>query len=94
MATAWTIRIKTFASEDIGDPIWDSLSTDDTHDYDALTEHKWNWASDWSIFAKSTSDIGIVWAEVAYAWQADPTIYKENPWTIMNITKIQEATET
>ena len=69
------------------------MSTDDTDDYDALTGHKWDWAGDWTIFDKSTSDIGIVWSAVAYTWQLDPTVFRENPWTIMNITKIQEATE-
>ena len=91
MPTAWKIRDKTTGGSG---PTWDAMSTDDTDDYDALTTHKWDWAGDWTIFAKSTSDIGIVWSAVAYTWQNDPTVYKENPWTIMNITKIQAATET
>jgi hypothetical protein len=85
MPTAWKIRDKTGGSG----PTWDAMSTDDTDDYDALTGHNWDWASDWTIFDKSTSDTGIVWSAMAYVWQDDPTAYKENPWTIINITKIQ-----
>ena len=90
MATAWKIRDKTVGGSG---PTWDAMATDDTDDYDALTTHKWDWAGDWEIFAKSTSDTGIVWSAVPYLWADDPTVYKENPWTIMNITKLQEATE-
>ena len=90
MPTAWKIRDKMFSSG----PTWDAMSTDDTDDYDSLTGHRWEWTSDWTIFDKSTSDTGIVWSAMPYVWQDDPTTYKENPWTIINITKIQEATET
>ena len=49
MPTAWKIRDKTIGG---GGPTWDAMSTDDTDDYDALDTHKWDWASDWTIFAK------------------------------------------
>ena len=91
MPTAWKIRDKTIGGSG---PTWDAMSTDDTDDYDALTTHKWDWASDWTIFAKSTSDIGIVWSGMSYTWVTDPTVYAGSPWTIMNLTKIQAATET
>ena len=91
MPSAWKIRDKSSGGSG---PTWDAMSTDDTDDYDALTTHKWDWASDWTIFNKSTSDTGIVWSAVPYTWQNDPTTYKGNPWTIISVTKIQVATET
>ena len=90
MPTAWKIRDKSNRSG----PTWDAMSTDDTDDYDALTEHTWDWSADWTIFAKSITDTGIIWSSVSYTWQTDPTIYKESPWTIMSSSKAQVATET
>ena len=89
MATAWKIRDKMFSSG----PVWDSMSTDDTDDYDALTSHRWEWTSTWTIFAKSTSDTGVIWSAMPYLWADDPTTFKDNPWTIVTNTKIQTATE-
>ena len=50
-------------------------------------------ATAWKISDKSTQDIGIVWSGVSYTWGTDPTVLRESPWTIMNITKVQAATE-
>ena len=91
MATSWRIGEQIIVG--VG-PIWDLMSTDVTHDYDELTSHYWDWSRDWTISAKISSDTGIVWSAVSHRWQDDPTIYKKNPWTVMNITKFQEATET
>ena len=90
MPSAWKIRGKTGGSG----PIWDAMSTDDTDDYDALTGHKWDWASNWTISAETSSDTGIIWSEMSYPWEDDPTILRLNPWTITSPTKVQEATET
>ena len=89
MPSAWKIRGKTGGSG----PTWDAMSTDDTDDYDALTAHKWDWASDWTIFEQNVG-IGEYWSEVSYLWAANPTTYQRDPWTIIGITKIQESTET
>ena len=89
MPTAWKIRDKGVGSG--SGPTWGAMSSTD---YEDLIDHKWDWASDWTIFAKSTSDIGIVWSGVSYTWAADPTLYASSPWTIMNKTKIQASTET
>ena len=48
MATAWKINEKI---DDGTGPTWDSLSTSGTHDYDALTSHKWSWTDDWEIIS-------------------------------------------
>jgi len=88
MPTAWKIRDKTVYSG----PTWDAMSTDDTDDYDALTGHIWEWTAEWEIFAKSTSDIGIIWSAVSYEWEDDPTVLRLNPWTIFTNTKIQSDT--
>ena len=89
MPTAWKIRDKGVGSG--SGPTWGAMSSTD---YEDLIDHKWDWASDLEIFAKSTSDTGIILSAVSYLWADDPTTYRKNPWTIMNITKIQEATET
>ena len=90
MPTSWKIRDKSTGGSG---PTWDAMSTDDTDDYDALTAHKWDWASDWAIFGK-TIVVGEYWSEISYLWADDPTTYKADPWTIIGITKIQESTET
>ena len=89
MPSAWKIRGKTGGSG----PTWDAMSTDDTDDYDALTGHNWDWASDWTIFAQKIA-VGEYWSSVSYLCADDPTTYKPNPWTITSGTKAQEATET
>ena len=89
MATAWKIRGKKGSSG----PTWDAMSTDDKDDYDALTGHTWDWASDWTIFGKEII-FGEYWSEIPYLWADDPTILKSDPWTITSGTKIQESTET
>ena len=85
--TAWKVRGKSLGGSG---PTWDAMSSTD---YEDLIDHKWEWTSEWEVFAKSTSDIGVVWSGVAYTWSADPTILASSPWTIMNVTKIQQSTE-
>ena len=89
MPTAWKIRDITIGGSG---PTWDAMSTDDTDDYDALTGHKWEWTSTWTIFAKSTDDTGKTWGAVSYTWGSDPTILDSNPWTIFTNTRIQSDT--
>ena len=89
MATAWKIRGKKGSSG----PTWDAMSTDNTDDYDALTGHTWDWASDWTIFGKKAI-VGEYWGQIAYAWKDDPTVYKADPWAIISATQVQESTET
>ena len=54
MPTAWKIRDKTVYSG----PTWDAMATDDTDDYDALTEHKWEWTSTWTIVTNTKTITG------------------------------------
>ena len=56
MATSWKIQNKL---NDSG-PDWDAMSTDDTDDYDALTDHRWDWAgsSGWTIITATKGIIG------------------------------------
>jgi hypothetical protein len=89
MPTAWKIRDKTIGGSG---PTWDAMSTDDTDDYDALTTHKWEWTSTWTIFAKSTDDTGIIWSSMPYTWENDPTVLNLNPWTVITNTRIQSDT--
>ena len=91
MATAWKIGEQYFTGTG---PTWDSMSTDETHDYDALASHKWSWTFDWEIFAKGTGEIGVQWNAMGNTWGTEAFTYIVNPWTIIRNTKIQIATET
>ena len=90
MPSAWKVRGKSLGGSG---PTWDAMSTDDTDDYDALTTHKWEWTSDWTLFGQRVV-VGEYWSEVSYLWADDPTTYKSDPWTMISGTKIQESTET
>ena len=86
MPTAWLIRDKLSGG---GGPTWDAS---DSTDYEDRIDHKWDWTSEWEIFAKSTDDIGIIWSAMAYTWENDPTTLTLNPWTITTNTRIQSDT--
>ena len=89
MPSAWKIRDKTIGGSG---PTWDAMSTDDTDDYDALTGHKWEWTSTWEIFAKSTSDTGLLWGAVPNTWATYSFVLNESPWSILEQSKIQSDT--
>ena len=89
MPTAWKIRDKAIGGSG---PTWDAMSTDDTDDYDALTTHKWEWTATWEIFAKSSSDTGVLWGAVPNTWQTYSFVLTESPWSIFSNTKIQSDT--
>ena len=105
MPPAWKIRDKTIGGSG---PTWDAMSTDDTDDYDALTTHKWEWTRTWEIFAKSTSQTGVLWGAVPNTWATysftlseslwsiteQSKIQSDTSWTVNTKTKVQAATET
>ena len=91
MPTAWLIRDKLAGGSG---PTWDAMLTDDTDDYDSLIDHKWEWTSTWEIFAKSTSDTGVLWGAVSQYWPDYTFTLAESPWSIIGQSKIQAATET
>ena len=90
MPSAWKVRGKALSGSG---PTWDAMSTDDTDDYDALTGHKWEWTSTWTIFAKSTSDTGVLWGAVPNTWATYSFVLNTSPWSVFTNTRIQSDTE-
>ena len=89
MPTAWKVSDKSVG----GGPTWDSMATDDTDDYDALTEHKWEWTSEWDIFAKISDNSAIegdlLWGAVTQYWPDYTFVLDTSTWSIFENTKIQ-----
>jgi len=84
--TAWLVRDKTIGGSA---PRWEDA--DSTY-YENHIDHIWEWTSSWEIFAKSTSDTGVIWSAVSYTWEDDPTTLTLNPWTVFTNTRIQSDT--
>ena len=93
MSTGGTCSDDSYTTKATCESNGETWTNDDTHEYDALTSHYWDWSSDWTISAKFSSSNSLIWAAASNRWQDDSMIYKKL-WTVMNITKFQEATET
>ena len=55
MATSWKIQNK---FNDSG-PDWDAMATSSTDAWEDLTDHYWDWFSDWTIITITKGIIGV-----------------------------------
>ena len=86
MATAWLVRDKTLGGSA---PRWEDL---DSINYEDQINHIWEWTVTWEVFAKSTSDTGVLWGAVPNTWATYSFVLTASPWSIFSNTRIQSDT--
>ena len=85
-ATAWKVRDKVAGGSG---PAWENS---DTANYENLIDQVWEWTATWEVFAKSTSDTGVLWGAVPNTWATYSFVLKESAWSMFTNTKIQSDT--
>ena len=86
MATAWLVRDKVAGGSG---PAWENS---DTANYENLIDQVWEWTVTWEVFAKSTSDTGVLWGAVPNTWATYSFVLNASPWSVFSNTRIQSDT--